>query len=63
MTEYITLPLIKIMNQFNTMLHQQSCAVRRTSKENFFQELGFESLQKTRWFRNLCFLKADSQVG
>ena len=44
----------------NTSFHQNNesvqynaasaitCAVRRTSKENFFQELG--------WFRNLCFL-------
>ena len=29
-------------------------AVRGTSKEKLYQELGFESLQHRRWFRKLC---------
>ena len=33
-------------------------AIRGTSREKFFQELGLESLQKRRWYRQLCsFLK------
>ena len=31
-----------------------TCAVRGTSKEKLYQELGFESLQHRRWFRKLC---------
>ena len=30
--------------------------VRGTSRENFYQELGFESLQQRRWYRKLCCL-------
>ena len=29
-------------------------AIRSTSKEKFYQELGLESLQHRRWFRKLC---------
>ena len=29
-------------------------AIRGTSKEKLYQELGFESLQHRRWFRKLC---------
>ena len=29
-------------------------AIRGTSKEKLYQELGFESLQQKRWFRKLC---------
>ena len=29
-------------------------AIRGTSKEKLYQELGFESLQQRRWFRKLC---------
>ena len=29
-------------------------AIRGTSKEKPYQELGFESLQQKRWFRKLC---------
>ena len=31
-------------------------AVRGTSREKLYQELGFESLQQRRWFRKLCYL-------
>ena len=31
-------------------------AVRGTSREKLYQELGFESLQQRRWCRNLCCL-------
>ena len=31
-------------------------AVRGTSKEKDYQELGFESLQQRRWYRKLCCL-------
>ena len=34
-------------------------AIRGTSRENIYQELGLESLQLRRWYRNLClFYKA-----
>ena len=29
-------------------------AIRGTAKENFFQELGLESLQYRWWYRKLC---------
>ena len=29
-------------------------AIRRTSKEKLFEELGLQSLQHRRWYRNLC---------
>ena len=33
-------------------------AIRGTSKEKLYQELGFESLQQRRWYRKLyCFYK------
>ena len=31
-------------------------AIRGTSREKLYQELGFESLQQRRWYRKLCFL-------
>ena len=31
-------------------------AVRGTSREKFYQELAFESLQQRRWFKKLCCL-------
>ena len=31
-------------------------AVRSTSREKLYQELGLESLQKRRWYRKLCYL-------
>ena len=31
-------------------------AVRGTSREKLYQELGFESLQQRRWYRKLCCL-------
>ena len=30
-------------------------AIRETSKEKFYQELGLESLEKRRWYRKLCY--------
>ena len=30
-------------------------AIRGTSKEKLYQELGFESLKDRRWFRGLCY--------
>ena len=31
-------------------------AVRGTSREKLYQELGFESLQQRRWYRKICCL-------
>ena len=31
-------------------------AIRGTSKEKLYQELGFESLKDRRWLRRLCYL-------
>ena len=31
-------------------------AIRETSKEKLYQELGFESLKDRRWLRRLCYL-------
>ena len=31
-------------------------AIRRTSKERLYEELGFESLQHRLWYRKLCYL-------
>ena len=31
-------------------------AVRETSREKLYQELGFESIQRRRWYRKLCCL-------
>ena len=53
---------------YNTSFHQNiesiqynaalavTGAVRGTSSENLYQELGFESLQQRRWYRKLCCL-------
>ena len=30
-------------------------AIRGTSKEKIYEELGLESLESRRWFRKLCF--------
>ena len=30
-------------------------AIRSSSREKLYQELGFESLQQRRWYRKLCF--------
>ena len=42
-------------------------AIRGTSKEKIYQELGFESLQQRCWYRKLCCLfkiiKTDPQVN
>ena len=32
-----------------------TAAIRGTSKEKLYQELGLESLQKQRWYRKLCY--------
>ena len=32
-----------------------TCAIRSSSKEKLYQELGLESLQQQRWFRKLCY--------
>ena len=53
---------------YNTLFHQNiesiqynaalaiTGAVRGTSREKLYQELGFESLQQRRWYRKLCCL-------
>ena len=41
--------------QFNTALAITG-AIRGTSKEKVYQELGFESLKDRRWLRRLCYL-------
>ena len=53
---------------YNTSFHQNiesiqynaalaiTGAVRGTSREKLYQELGFESLQQRRWYRKLCCL-------
>ena len=30
-------------------------AIRRTSKQNFYQKLGFECLQQRLWYRKRCY--------
>ena len=40
--------------QYNTTLAITG-AIRGTSKEKLYQELGFESLQSRRWFQKLSF--------
>ena len=39
--------------QYNSAL-AITAAIRGTSKEKNYQELGLESLQKRRWYRKLC---------
>ena len=40
--------------QYNSVLAITG-AIRETSKEKFYQELGLESLEKRRWYRKLCY--------
>ena len=40
----------------NAALLDITGAVRGTSREKLYQELGFESLQQRRWYRKLCCL-------
>ena len=40
--------------QYNSVLAITG-AIRETSKERFYQELGLESLEKRRWYRKLCY--------
>ena len=30
-------------------------AIRGSSRENFYQELGLESLQQRRWYMKICY--------
>ena len=39
--------------QYNAAL-AITCAIRGSSREKLYQELGFESLQRRRWYRKLC---------
>ena len=39
--------------QYNTAL-DIACAIRGTSKEKLYNELGLENLEKRRWYRKLC---------
>ena len=55
MIEHVTLRFIKISIHYNAALAITG-AVRGTSREKFYQELGFESLQQRRWYRKLCCL-------
>ena len=58
MIEHTALHFIKIPNrhnQYNSAL-AITRVVRETSRENLYQELGFESLQQRRWYRKLCCL-------
>ena len=41
--------------QYNAAL-EITGAVRETSREKLYQELGFESIQRRRWYRKLCCL-------
>ena len=51
MIEHIFLRFIKISNQFNNNAGLAIAgAVKGTSKEKVYQELGFESLQERRWY-------------
>ena len=52
---------------YNNTLHQKmesvqynatlaiTGAIRGSSRENFYQELGLESLQQRRWYRKICY--------
>ena len=57
MIEHIILRFIKNIEsvQYNAALAITG-AIRGTSKEKIYQELGFESLQQRRWYRKLCCL-------
>ena len=48
----LTMELLEHFN-YNASLTTTG-AIRGTSKEKFYQELGFEPLQHRRWFRKLC---------
>ena len=41
--------------QYNAALAAFTCAIRGSSREKLYQELGFESLRDRRWYRKLCF--------
>ena len=49
--------------QYNAAL-AIAVAIRGSSREKLYQELGFESLQQRRWYRKLClfYKKPISQV-
>ena len=57
MIEHIILRFIKNIEsvQYNAALAITG-AIRGTSKEQIYQELGFESLQQRQWYRKLCYL-------
>ena len=37
-------------------------AIRETSKEKLFEELGLGSLQHRQWYRKLCYFNIDSYI-
>ena len=37
-------------------------AIRETSKEKLFEELGLDSLQHRQWYRKLCYFHIDSYI-
>ena len=37
--------------------------IRGSSRENFYQELGLESLQQRRWYRKICNFLKKSQIS
>ena len=55
MTKCLIILFLKSSNQFNLMQHLQiTGAIRGSSREKLYQELGFESLQQRWWYRKLC---------
>ena len=54
MIKHIQLHFAKRSPQHNSALVNTD-AIRGTSKENCYQELGLETLEKRRWYRKLCY--------
>ena len=52
--------LSSLANKIESVQHDAALAItdaiRGTSKEKLYQELGFESLKDRRWLRWLCYL-------
>ena len=52
--------LSSVANKIESVQHDAALAItdaiRGTSKEKLYQELGFESLKDKRWLRRLCYL-------
>ena len=67
LSDLILITLMLYDQSFNNTFHQKmesiqyiaalalTGAIRGSSKEKLYQELGFEALQQRRWYRKLCY--------